>query len=122
MTQKSNIILGKFGEKIASEYLQKKGFKIISTNFKKKHGDIDIVAYDHETLVFIEVKTRSNDEYGQPEDTINTYKIKRLIQSANYYCLTNNIRNKSLRIDIISIKVPENIKKITIKHFQNITS
>ena len=76
MTQSAE--LGKFGEDIAGKFLENIGYKIIDKNFKTKFGEIDIIAKDKNTFVFIEVKTRNSDEYGAPQLAVNNYKKKRL--------------------------------------------
>tara|TARA_B100000780_G_C21048969_1_gene421151 strand:- start:473 stop:721 length:249 start_codon:yes stop_codon:yes gene_type:complete len=74
--------LGKNGELIAQEFLQKKGFKILNCNWEHLRYELDIIAYDKEFLVFIEVKTRSNMRYGFPDESVNFKKEKMLIDAA----------------------------------------
>jgi putative endonuclease len=122
MTPQNNILLGSFGEDTALQFLQKLGYQIIDKNFKKKHGDIDMIAMDGETYVFVEVKTRSSNLYGAPEDAITPFKIRHLIRSAQYFCSINKLSDISMRIDVISILTDENLEVKEIKHFINITS
>lgn len=117
MTQKKQ--LGDQGEKMALNFLQKLGYKIIETNFRKPFGEIDIIAKDKETLVFIEVKARSNEKFGSPEEAITFWKKRRIIKAAQYYLLKNNLKNIPFRIDVIAIKIDPLDKIAKIRHFKN---
>lgn len=103
----SKILEGKQGEDIASDYLKKQGYKIIERNFKKRYGEIDIVAIDKDVLVFVEVKTRSSNQFGSPLESITPWKLKSVIKTAQYYKLTHKNLPDSLRIDAVSIKLSQ---------------
>lgn len=118
----SNLSLGKFGEDLATKYLQKQGYKIIERNFKKKYGEIDIVAQVDESLVFIEVKTRFTSKYGLPEEAITPWKLKSLVKSAEYYKRLHPELPDLLRIDFIGVEFLENGKIKEIKLIKNISS
>lgn len=96
-----NQYIGEKGENIASEYLEKIGWQIVSRNFRCKQGEIDIIARNKEEIIFIEVKTRTNFKYGFPAEAVNKQKLKHLKKAIEYYLYTNNINNKTVRIDII---------------------
>ncbi len=66
--------MGRAGEKRAVVFLKKKGFKILKTNYKTVFGEIDIIAQDKDTIVFIEVKTRTSDNYGVPSEAVDKRK------------------------------------------------
>lgn len=115
----------KLGEDKACEYLKKLGFKIIERNFRKGYGEIDIIAVDPSTssaqvLVFIEVKTRTSDQYGSPLEAINYWKLKSLIKTAQYYKMTHKNLPESLRIDAVSVILNGNNVE-SIKLTRNIT-
>ena len=74
--------LGKIGEQIATEYVEKLGYKIIKRNFYCKQGEIDIIAQDNQEIVFIEVKTRTNTNYGKPSEAINKVKLRHMCKVA----------------------------------------
>lgn len=101
----TKIIEGKIGEDIAQNYLQKKGYKILERNFKKRYGEIDIVALNKDVLVFIEVKTRKSSEFGSPLEAITPWKLKSLIKTAEYYRFTHSRLPESFRIDAVGIKL-----------------
>lgn len=94
--------LGKWGEETAASFLQKKGYEIVERDWKSGHHDIDIVAIDEQTIVFVEVKTRRNRLFGDPEEAID-YKKRMHLQSAiNHYIKSHSINNP-VRFDVISI-------------------
>ena len=78
-------MLGKKGENVAAHYLKKKGYKIVDKNFTTPFGEIDIIAWDGATLVFIEVKTRKSARYGHPFESVTRQKIKKISKVALYY-------------------------------------
>lgn len=110
--------LGKKGEQIAKIFLEGKGYKIVELNFKIRGGEIDIVAIDGQTLVYVEVKTRTTFEFGRPEESVTRQKIKFLVRAAKFY--RNSRRNLPdlERIDVISIDL-SNPQKVLAKHIKN---
>ena len=95
--------LGKWGEDLAVAYLQGKDYIIIERDWKSGRRDIDIIAKDESgTIVFVEVKTRRNRVFGEPEDAIDYRKMQSLQQAINHYIKYHRI-NSEVRFDIISI-------------------
>ena len=95
--------LGKWGEDLAVAHLQGKDYTIIERDWKSGHRDIDIIAKDETgTIVFVEVKTRRNRVFGEPEDAIDYKKMQSLQQAINHYVKFRRI-NSEVRFDIISI-------------------
>ncbi len=99
----TNIELGKKGEDEAVKFLQKQGYKIIQRNYKNKLGEIDIIAKDGKTLCFIEVKTRTNLNFGYPQEAITQQKQKKLNRVALSYLKQYNLLNFPARFDIASV-------------------
>ncbi|MGX4598880.1 YraN family protein [Faecalimicrobium sp. JNUCC 81] len=99
---------GDFGENVALKYLMSKGAKVLEKNYKIKTGEIDIITKLDNQLVFIEVKARSNLRFGYPSEAVNYKKIKKIISTANYYILRNNLHNEPMRFDVIEIYLNEN--------------
>lgn len=95
--------IGKIGEELAVKYLQEKGYEIIERNFECKQGEIDIIAKDKEEYVFIEVKTRSNENYGKPKEAVDKIKKKHLYRSTEFYIYIHNLEKAPIRIDVIEI-------------------
>ena len=94
--------LGKLGEKLAVELLQKKGYAIVATNWTFQKAEIDILAQKGQTLAVIEVKTRSDIDYGLPQDFVKPKKIRLLTKAVNEYIVSNDL-DVSVRFDIIAV-------------------
>lgn len=88
---------------MAKEKLVKMGYKILDRNFRCKIGEIDIIAKEKNTLVFIEVRTKSSNEFGVPQETVNIKKQKRIRRVAEYYLLKNKLEGICCRFDIVAI-------------------
>lgn len=112
----------RLGEEIATKYLQKLGYKIIERNFRQGYGEIDIIAIDKDTLVFVEVKTRTSEKFGTPLEAITYFKLKTLIKTAEFYKQIHTNLPQSLRIDAISILLDFNKKLNKIDHIKNIST
>ena len=108
--------LGKRGEQLAREYLIKKGYKILAFNWRYRKEELDIIAQTNNTIVFVEVKTRSSSYFESPEQAVTLKKQKFLINAANEYIQSNNIEMEA-RFDIIAIIC--NSKCNQINHIEN---
>ena len=102
MTEK-RLTLGKKGEDFAADFLKKKGYKIKERNYRSPLGEIDIIAISGQTLVFIEVKTRSSARFGLPFEAVNKRKQGQIAKTALYYMAKKKIREHAARIDVVSI-------------------
>lgn len=108
------------GENAACQHLIKKGYKILERNFRKGYGEIDIIALDKKTLVFIEVKTRSTTLYGTPFEAISPYKLRLLIKGAEFYrYILHPELPEDMRIDAIGVTV-KNGTVTGIEHLEGI--
>ena len=94
--------LGKLGEELAVEYLQKEGYTILETNWIFQKAEIDILAQKDNTLAVVEVKTRSSIDFGLPQDFVKPKKIQLLVKAVNAY-VTENDLDVDVRFDIIAI-------------------
>lgn len=83
--------LGKRGEKAVSKMLREKGYTIIACNWFYEKYEIDIIARNPEWIVFVEVKTRTSNQWGNPEDAISKGKIRRMVEAADFYLRDNDI-------------------------------
>ena len=90
------------GEKIAREFLLKKGYRILEKNWRYRKAEIDLIAQKENILAIVEVKTRSSDYYGNPQDFVNSKKIKLLVEAANEYVIKKNL-DVEVQFDIIAI-------------------
>jgi putative endonuclease len=114
---------GKIGEYAAEKFLIANSYKILQKNVYFREGELDIVAIEKNTqeIVFVEVKTRSSDLFGEPQEAV-TYekKIKILKAAIKFLNLAREIPHKSWRIDVIAVKLTKEGKFLGIKHFKNI--
>jgi len=112
--------IGTLGENIAKNYLEKKGYRILETNYKTKIGEIDIIAQKGKILVFIEVKTITAKENFLPEDKVDKRKKTKLINLVKFYLQEKKINfDIPLQIDVIGIKLGKD-KESEIQHFENV--
>lgn len=94
--------LGKFGEEMAIAHLEKNGYIIKEKNWRFQKAEIDVIARKQEFLVCIEVKTRTTNEYGDPQDFVDSKKIKLLVKAMNHYVESNDL-DVEVRFDIVAI-------------------
>ncbi len=111
--------LGRWGEKNCEKFLKRKGLKTLTRNFYCKTGEIDLimVAPDR-TIVFVEVRTRADEDFEPTESTITPAKKHRLTKTARYFLATHDIDNRPLRFDIVTIVLsPKGAPQI--RHYEN---
>lgn len=111
---------GYAGEKTAMEFLQRKGYELIERNYSYERAETDLIMKNEKEklLVFVEVKTRRNKNFGEPEESVNQHKINQMIKSAEGFLLEHTeFENYEKRFDVISIYLDGKEKKI--KHIQN---
>lgn len=106
MNQDRSYKKGAFGEKLAAKYLQQKGFILLERNWRFQHLEIDLIARDGDELVFVEVKTRKQDDPSRPDELIPLKKQKRLIAAADAYLRMNEVDTES-RFDVVIIHTGE---------------
>ena len=112
---------GNYGEGLACEYLKGQGYKIMERNYRIRGGEIDIVAMDKDTLVFVEVKTRWSHEFGPPAESMTPWKIKYLIKTAMFYVLKIGWGNKEYRLDFVGMDFADDKNNPKIELVKNIT-
>jgi len=94
---------GRFGEEIAGRYLARRGYKILDKNYRTKSGELDIVAMDGRTLVFVEVKSRRSQSFGTPGDAVDARKRRRMEKAALAYISEKNKGGLQCRFDVIGV-------------------
>jgi putative endonuclease len=99
--------LGTRGERIAASYLKRQGCRIITRNYTCPVGEIDLVALHDDTIVFVEVKTRSSDEAADPEIAVGHRKRRRLTRAAKHYLVRKAAEDAPCRFDVIAIVLPQ---------------
>ncbi len=111
--------IGKWGEDCASDYLAGKGFKIVARNVRTSAGEIDLIALDQETLVFVEVKTRSHLQAGYPEEAVTEEKLEHMIDSAENWLQDHPEFENNWRMDVIAVTGVINSQNPQIEWFEN---
>jgi len=113
---KHNQRIGKWGEETAAEYLTGRGYEIVARNVRTPYGEIDIVAKQKDSALFVEVKTRTSNKMGLPEDSITPRKRQHMLDAAQHYAAEHEIDH--WQIDVIAIEgKPGSTPKIT--YFEN---
>jgi putative endonuclease len=108
---------GTLGEDAAVEYLGKKGYRILERNYRFERGEIDIIAEEREVLVFVEVKARRSQAFGEPHEAVTARKQNQIRKVAEGYLFLHEINDKECRFDIIAIHYKGS--KMSIEHFEN---
>ncbi|UCC90660.1 MAG: YraN family protein [Dehalococcoidia bacterium] len=110
------------GEKLAKDFLKKRGYRIIETNYRCPQGEIDIVAKHKDRLVFVEVRAKKSSEFGSPEESITPVKQERMRATAAYYRQTHNNLPQLWRIDVVAIELDQSGKPSRIELIENAVS
>lgn len=110
--------LGQWGEMVAEDYLERKGYRIVERDWKSGHRDIDIIAQDGDELVFVEVKTRQTADFGNPWEAVDHRKIRNIKAAINHYINFRHL-NMRVRFDIVSI-VATDRNNPQIEHIEDI--
>ena len=108
---------GKLGENLAYKFVQDLGYRILERNFRIRGGEIDIIAIDGETLVFVEVKTRSSDLFGTAEDSVNFHKLRFIERTGKFFRAAHANLPEAERIDVVAIDL--GTQKPQIRHTKN---
>ncbi|MBS4042532.1 MAG: YraN family protein [Chitinophagaceae bacterium] len=98
---------GDYGESLAYDYLQQQGFVVLERNWRYKHCEVDIICKKNNVLHFVEVKTRTNQKFGNPEESINSKKMNALKKAAEEY-LIQHTEFIQIQFDVIAIKLKNN--------------
>lgn len=109
--------LGARGEEIAVAYLKKQKYRIIETNFRCRCGEVDIIARDGKTLVFVEVKTRRTASYGLPQLAVTPFKQRQISKAALTYLSKNRLMEETARFDVVSVFLLDTSP--TVDHIKN---
>ncbi len=116
-TTTDKIQTGKHGEDLAVDHLKREGYRIIKRNYRCVFGEIDIVARDEKTLVFVEVRSRKTNRYGNPRESVGLSKKMKISKIALNYLKEKQFQNSHARFDVIAIKMlPDGNKVELIKN------
>ncbi len=111
--------VGILGEKLARDFLKKRGYRICETNYRCPEGEIDIVARHKDSLVFIEVRTKKSLQFGSPEESITPIKMERLRAVAAHYRQAHDNLPPSWRIDVVAVEIDRKDKPLRIELIEN---
>lgn len=115
----TNKSLGQRGEDAAADYLKRKRLRIIERGYDSPLGEIDIIAVDDRTVVFVEVKTRSSTDAGHPTEAIDATKQRRMTQAALAYLKSKRLLQQSARFDVVAVTWPSDAREPAIEHYKN---
>jgi putative endonuclease len=121
--KQNNRKTGNKGEEVAAEYLAKKGYEILARNYREKYGEIDIVARckvkGESFVVFVEVKTKTEGEYGEPWEMINKHKLKQITNMGHLWCIQNHYHGL-VRIDVVGVWLDMKGEVERVEHWENV--
>lgn len=116
-----NKTVGAYGEKLAEQFLIKRGYKILARNIKTGYKELDIVSREVDILVFVEVKTRTNLDFGAADEAMSRKKLQFLKRAISYYLrFVNKEKYRDLRVDFIAVDINKITKRARIQHYKDI--
>ncbi|MBM4433161.1 MAG: YraN family protein [Chloroflexi bacterium] len=110
---------GALGEKLAQNFLKKRGYKILETNYRCPEGEIDIIARQKDYLVFIEVRSKKSLQFGSPEESVTPAKKEKLRAVAERYLQTHDKLPPLWRIDFVAVELDQKDKPLRIELIEN---
>ena len=119
MRGESRRALGAFGERLAAAHLEAKGYRILERNYRRREGEIDIVAARGGCLVFVEVRTRRGGEQGSAVESVSPAKGARLVALAEAYCQERPELPPDRRIDVVAVELSPAGRLLSIQHIEN---
>jgi putative endonuclease len=119
MVDRTNQNTGKLGERIAEKFLISRRFSILRKNFSTPFGEIDLIAKDGNFTVFVEVKTRTSDQFGSPISAITKAKQKHILKNCQFYLRKYGLYEKPCRIDVIGINLCKRGELKILNHLKN---
>jgi len=114
---RAQIPLGRRGERAAEKYLRRSGYRIVARNFRAAGAEIDLVAMDGETLVFVEVKTRRSRDAGAPEEAVDERKQAQIRRAAEMFATRYRAEDVTMRFDIVAVDASS--KRLKVEHLRN---
>lgn len=111
--------IGAYGEDLACKYLLNINHKILARNFRNKLGEIDIITFFNNMIIFTEVKSRYTNSYGSPMESVTYYKQRQIIKLSSYYVLINKFNDYNIRYDVIEILFNKSNQNFTINHIKD---
>ncbi len=115
--QSQKQVLGEEGERIAEGYLKRKGYRLVERNYRCPVGELDLVVLDHSVIVFVEVKTRTDDRFGAPLESVNPRKQQKMIKAALFFLNQHRLHHREARFDVVGISLKD--QEPVVEHIQN---
>jgi putative endonuclease len=112
--------IGEQGESLAADYLRTEGFTVLENNYHSRYGEIDLVAEKDHCIIFVEVKTRTSQKFGLPEESVTPEKLARIFDTALFWMQEHPGKPDDWRVDVISILLTQNLETQDIQHFINV--
>jgi putative endonuclease len=106
---------GSKGENLAAQFLVGKGFEIVARNYRFKHAEIDLIVKREDWLIFVEVKTRTSNAFGEPEEFVDEFKARKIYEAAEEYIFSKDWQG-NVRFDVVSVKIGSETE---IEHFED---
>ena len=111
--------LGERGETVAARYLRRRGYRIVGRGVRTGLGELDLVAVDGRTVVFVEVKTRQSEEHGHPAEAVDLPKQRRLTRLATAYLKRHGLLNHAARFDVVAVTWPSGRGRPKVEHIRS---
>jgi len=111
--------LGERGERHAARFLRRKGYKIVATRRRLRYGEIDVVAVDRDTIVFVEVKTRRSETGPRPALAVDDLRRRRMTRAATAFLKSHGLLEYPARFDIVEVVWPADQRRPAIEHHEN---
>jgi putative endonuclease len=111
--------VGKLGEELAGRFLRERGYQILTTNYRCRQGEVDIVAKDGEEVVFVEVRTRRSQSFGTPQESLTRPKVRRLVATCQDYLQGYGGGETNWRIDLVSVRLDQGNRLEDIDHLRH---
>ncbi len=114
----STTAIGRMGEDLALNYLRNKGYVYVDRNFKRTHGEIDLIMKDGSIVVFVEVKTRKSRAYGDPIESVTLFKQRHIRYCANIFLTLHKWQEENIRFDVVEILIGPG-ERVKYRHVKN---
>jgi putative endonuclease len=110
-------ILGREGERIAERYLAKKGYRLVERNYRCPLGELDLIALDRRVIVFVEVKTRLDQRFGPPLESVHPRKQRKMVKAALFFLNEHKLHHREARFDVVGISFAG--REPVVEHIEN---
>ena len=118
--KRDNIKKGTIGEEAAVKHLKKKGYRVVERNYRTRYGEIDIICKEEPALVFVEVKTKTGERFGEPWEMVNKRKLGQIKRMATMYLKNKRLGEPLCRIDVVGVWLDESERVEKLEHWENV--